>query len=319
MPIQLMNLPVSPEYHQTRLDVFLANCHPDLSRKKAAALIESGAVRVDDRLVITKAFLVSAGQTVAIDRPTTVLAASPDETHFLAVLYEDDDLAAVIKPGGVHSAPQRGGERGTLAQFLLARFPEMAAVGFSPLEPGLCHRLDFWTSGVLLAAKKQPIFKAVRLAFDLHEIKKEYLALCAGSPPDRFRIEAPIAHPTRRAAHVVTDEKKGRGAVPAATEFETLEHFAHAALVRAVCHTGAMHQVRAHLKEAGHPLLGDTVYGGPPEPDKRFWLHAATIELPHPRTRRPLFVECPLPADFEARLAALHGENPPETEEMDED
>lgn len=319
MSNQPISLPVPADYHQARLDVFLANCHPDLSRKKAAALIETGAVRVDGRLIVTKAFAVQSGQMVAIDRPTTVLSASPDETHFLAILFEDDDLVAVIKPGGVHSAPQRGGERGTMAQFLLARYPEMGAVGFSPLEPGLCHRLDFWTSGILLAAKKQPVFKAMRLAFEMHEIDKEYQALVAGAPPDRFRVEAPIAHPTRRSPRVVTDEKKGRGGVPAATDFETLERYPESALVRAVCHTGAMHQVRAHLKESGHPLVGDTLYGGPPEPDKRFWLHAARIEFPHPRDRRRRAVECELPTDFEKRLSLLRGENPSERKESLED
>ena len=276
---------------------------PGVSRRQAAALVAAKAVRVDGR-VAAKGATLAAGQVVEVLVPPESAAARPDDACPLAILCEDDALVAVAKPAGVHSAPLRAADRGTVAQALLARWPQMAGVGFSPREPGLCHRLDFWTSGVLLAAKSPAAFAAVRRAFVDHRVRKEYLALVAGAPPAQWRTEAPIAHPARRAAKVRTTAAHGRGVVEAATEFTRLRQADGFALVRARCATGAMHQVRAHAAHAGFPLLGDELYGGPPEPDGRFWLHAAVLELPHPQSGELLRLTCEPPADFLRRNEA---------------
>jgi 23S rRNA pseudouridine1911/1915/1917 synthase len=174
----------------------------------------------------------------------------------------------------------------------------MAEIGARPNEPGVCHRLDYWTSGVLLAARTSPAFTAVRAAFAAHWVNKTYLALCAGSPPESFKVDRPIGHPARRATHVVVGADKGRGARPAVTEYTVLAQYADCALVRAVCATGAMHQVRAHAAYAGFPLVGDTLYGGPAVAEGRFWLHAYSLALPHPVNGQTLELICPPPATF---------------------
>ncbi len=288
---------VGAEHTDQRLDQFVAEV-TGVSRKRAMALIADGAVRVDGR-VLPKGTTLAAGQQVAVV-VAEFGAASPDHELAPAVLYLDDDLVAVDKPAGRHSAPQRAHETGAVAQALLARFPEMDGVGFSPLEPGICHRLDFWTSGVLLAARNQSAFRAVRDAFDRHAVRKEYLALVAGEPPRAFQVDAPIAHPSRRAARVVVGDEKGRGVVPARTEFEVLDQRPGYALLRADCATGAMHQIRAHAAHAGFPLLGDELYGGPPEPSGRFWLHASQLVLPW--RGQSLRIRAELGPDFEHRL-----------------
>jgi len=294
-----LTLATSAECAGARLDVFLAANVPGLSRHKAVGLIEAGKVLVDGRRVFLKGMMLSTGQRVEVWREDEAAPTSDDGCP-LAILYEDDELVAVDKPAGRHSAPQRAGETGTVAQALLARYPQMAGVGFSPREPGLCHRLDYWTSGVLLAAKSQAMFDAVRAAFERHEVRKEYLALASGGPPERFVVDAPIAHPARRAARVSVGAKHGRGAIEARTEFVVVQRGPAFTLLRAICQTGAMHQIRAHAAHAGFPLLGDEIYGGPPEPAGRFWLHAAVLGLA--RADAPLLVECILPADFAARM-----------------
>jgi 23S rRNA pseudouridine1911/1915/1917 synthase len=229
----------------------------------------------------------------------------PPENPRLTVLFEDTHLVAVAKPAGCHASPQRPDETGTVTQRLVAQYPQLAGVGFSPREPGVCHRLDYWTSGVLVAAKDQTSFAAVRQAFDQHAVKKTYLALVTGAPPDSLAADAEISHRSRRSKKVLVGDRRGRGAMPARTEFFVMQRGATVALVRAVCTTGAMHQVRAHAAHAGFPLLGDVLYGGPAEPDGRFWLHAASVEWPHPQTGARLTIEAPLPDDFRARLAQL--------------
>jgi 23S rRNA pseudouridine1911/1915/1917 synthase len=288
------------------LDAFLVEALPGLSRRRAAELIAAGRARVDGRRA-AKGARLAAGQRVELAEAPAIKRAAPDADCPLEVVYEDAHLIAVNKPAGRHSAPQRASDRGAVAQALLARFPEMAGVGFSPWEPGLCHRLDFWTSGVLLAAKNQPAFAAARRAFERHAVRKEYLALCAGSPPDSFAVDAPIAHPSRRSQRVIVGSR-GRGAVAAKTEFTVAQRSPGFVLVRAACSTGAMHQVRAHAAHAGHPLLGDELYGGPREPDGRFWLHAAVLALAPlnvARVLQPAFaapIEAPLPRDFLGRI-----------------
>jgi len=292
-----------------RLDAFLTEIRPGLSRRQAAALIAAGGVRIDGKKA-AKGTMLAPGRVVELLTEPARQAAQPDDACPLTILYEDEALLAVAKPAGYHSAPLRAADRATVAQALLAHWPELAGVGFSPLEPGLCQRLDFWTSGVLVAAKSADVFAAVRAAFAEHRVRKEYLAFCAGAPPDSWRADAPIAHPARRSPRVETRPAHGRGARPATTQFTRLRQLPGFALVRAECATGAMHQVRVHAAHGGFPLLGDELYGGPPEPEGRFWLHAAVLELPHPRTRALLRIACDPPSEFLRRIGILTTEGP---------
>lgn len=294
---------VAPTEQGFRLDVYLTRVIPGLSRQKAMAWIATGAVRVDGRRAAKGQILV-AGQVVAWTAPPQTAAVADDDCP-LVVLLETEHLVAVAKPAGRHSAPQHADDRGTVAQALLARYPRLAGVGFSAMEPGLCHRLDFWTSGVLLAAKDQDTFRAIRVMFEQHRVRKEYLALVQGAPPPRVVMDEPIVHTSRHAPRVRVGEVRGRGALPACTEFLLQQADRGYGLVKAVCSTGAMHQVRAHAAHAGFPLLGDTLYGGSPEPDDRFWLHAASLALPQPDGRETLYLVCPPPPEFLARQEQL--------------
>jgi 23S rRNA pseudouridine1911/1915/1917 synthase len=207
----------------------------------------------------------------------------------------------VDKPAGVPCQPLSSGETGTVANALVARYPEMATVGDDPREAGLCHRLDVETSGVLLAARNRPVWEALRAAFSGdREVEKRYLALVKGPLADEGVIEVPLAH---AGDHVRPDFAAGR---PARTEFKVLARKGPFALVQVQLVTGVLHQVRAHLAGVGAPIVGDTLYDGPPEPGlSRFFLHAAALGVVHPVSGRQLTVQSPLPPAL-AEVLARH-------------
>ncbi|MBZ0270747.1 RluA family pseudouridine synthase [bacterium] len=297
-----LTLIVRAEFAGMRADRALAALIPGLSRRAAADLCRAGLVtRAGRRLRPGDA--LSEGDAIAADLAPVIGGIAPDDFP-LDVLYQDDALVAVNKPAGRHTVPLRPGDRGTLAQALAARYPEMAGAGGDPREGGVCHRLDLWTSGVLVAARTANDFAAVRAAFGAGSIRKTYLAIVAGAPPDAFDVDAPIGHPSRRAPRVAVGGK-GRGVVPARTRFAVIERVGETAIVRAYCATGAMHQVRAHAAHAGFPLVGDTLYGGPPHPAGRYFLHAHTIELPHPRTGETMSIHAPPPEEFPVAIGEM--------------
>ncbi len=254
---------------------------------------------------------------------------SPPVPPGLEVLYADSELIALDKPAGLHTAPSRAGED-TLLGRLLARFPEVAALpGRKPGEPGLLHRLDRGTSGVVLAARTPEAYGRLLADFDAGRVRKEYQAVCvplaagvrpaSGEPPaagvhpgQRLVLESRFAPwgPGRKKVRVVplgASEPHARGrsrrrAAPGVyrTEAEVLEVRAGVALVRAVILRGFRHQVRAHLSHLGLPLLGDELYGhrAPWGASPRLCLHASAVELAHPADGRRLRIEAPLPPDF---------------------
>ena len=236
----------------------------------------------------------------------------------LVVLYADADLIALDKPAGRHTAPLRPGETGTMLGEAIGRFPEIAGLsGIKSVEPGLLHRLDRDTSGVVVVARNAAAFQNLRAQFRAGRVRKEYLALCvpqAGSAPvwpvqagQRFVLESRFAPygPGRRKVRVVpagADGGAGREASPGTyrTEAEVLEARGPRVLVRAVIVRGFRHQVRAHLAHLGLPIAGDPLYGVPVPPGTRgrLYLHASAVELRHPDGGRPLCIRSPLPPDF---------------------
>jgi len=289
---------VDTEMEGSRLDSFLVRAVPGLSRKKAALLLDKGDVLVNGRPGV-KSDILCAGWRVTVLNPVPEAHASPDPDVKFDLIYEDREIVIVAKPAGMHTVPHSIGEKGTLAQGLLARYPEMADVGASPMEPGVCHRLDYWTSGLVVAARDRETFRKIREAFAAHKIRKTYLAIATGHPPDAFSVDAQIGHPSRRSGRVIVGEKRGRSAVAAKTAFRTQKYFEEVALVGAECSTGAMHQVRAHIAHAGFPIVGDELYGGPPTPAGRFYLHAYSIEIEGQSFRQePVKATCPPPDDF---------------------
>lgn len=281
----------------SRLDRFIG-ARLQLSRARLKELFEAGGVRVDGRRA-QKGAAVAPGQVVVVEHEATPPGAVPDAALGLSVLHEDPALVVVDKPAGVPCQPLAGGERGTVANALVARYPEMAGLGDDPREAGLCHRLDVETSGVLLAARTRPAWEALRAAFGAEgQVEKRYLALVAGPLAEAGVIEVPLAH---AGDHVRPDFAQGR---PARTGFQVLARRGAYALVQVQLVTGVLHQVRAHLAAVGAPIAGDPLYGGPPEPGLgRFFLHAAALGLTHPATGKRLTVQSPLPPALEEVLA----------------
>ena len=283
--MSVAELEIEEEDAGLRVDVILVRRVPELSRARAKALIEEGAVRVDGRRV-KKSYIVSVGDRVTLEKTPGLVDfyAAPDSGLALDVLVETDGYVVVDKPAGVPTHPLKEGELGTLAGALVARYPEMRDVGYSRREPGILHRLDNDTSGVVLAARDQTTFERLREQLQEGQIEKRYLARCQGSVPAPIVIDTPIANDPRdrRRVRVCKDprEIKRLRAQPAQTEILTSTRAEHGSLIEVRANNARRHQIRAHLASIGHPLLGDPLYGGPPlAPPNRHLLHALSIQL----------------------------------------
>lgn len=243
----------------------------------------------------------------------------------LSVLYEDGELIALDKPAGLHTAPLRPGEADTLLGRVLARYPEVARLpGIKPQEPGLLHRLDRDTSGVVLVARTAAAFRRLREQFEAGQAPKEYAAICfrgeraAGLPPwggpgraaGRLRIESRFAPwgPGRRKVRVILPADEGKKAAREAapdryvTEAQVVAMRGPLALVRVYLARGFRHQVRVHLAHLGLPIAGDPLYGRPVPAGwpARMYLHAAVLAIRHPARGTPLELRAPLPPEFAA-------------------
>jgi 23S rRNA pseudouridine1911/1915/1917 synthase len=247
-------------------------------------------VRVNGR-VARKGDRVAPGDVVEIGAvPSRAdLAPVPQPELPLSVLHLDAALVALDKPAGMPSHPLRAGERGTLANALVARHPECVAAGADPREAGLVQRLDGGTSGAIVAARTAESWRALREAFRRHLVRKEYLALVAARVEEDAVVELPIAHDRARGG-----ARAGEG-LPARTEVHPLGAAGRFTVLRCVATTGRIHQVRAHLAARGWPIVGDALYGGEPAPG--YFLHAWRLALPGGPT-----IEAPLPASWRERI-----------------
>ena len=235
----------------------------------------------------------------------------------LVVLFEDASMIALDKPAGLHSAPLRAGETETLLARVIERYPEVGALpGVKPVEPGLVHRLDRDTSGIVLVARTPGAFAALREQFDAGEARKEYRAVCRGAPdvPVRARLEirsrfAPFG-PGRRMVRVVLPETKGARVLREAsqvvyfTEARIEARQGERVFLSVELRVGFRHQVRAHLSHLGFPIYGDPLYGVPvpEEAPQRMYLHACGISLRHPESGEPMRLESALPEEFRAMM-----------------
>lgn len=240
------------------------------------------------------------------------------------IIHEDDALLVIDKPAGMPSVSLKEGEVGTLASWILQSFPDQIGLDRGVLEAGLIHRLDNETSGVIIAAKTQHIYDLLKAQFDAEEVKKEYVALVLGDPPDNGRITDPIAHHPRKKKKMMvcrtTADSKALKSRPAITEFNlqkrygstnATSHRAHYALLSVIIKTGVRHQIRAHLASIGNPIAGDRLYQNPRirKNDvldlKRHFLHAKRISFVHPSTGSLVEFSSALPADLSFALRRL--------------
>lgn len=279
-----------------RLDAFLHEALRELPRRLLRRVIAEGGVRVNGRRAAKGTRLGPGDRVTLPDLPRGI---APEPALAVPVVYEDESLAVLDKPSGMPAHALDPRQRGTAAAFVLARWPETAAVG-DPFAPGLAHRLDAGTSGLLLVARTPAAFASLRRALVARRIEKHYLAVVAGRAADAD-LDVPLAHDPRNRRRMIA-ARPGDRAWPATTHVRVVGAGAERSLVAVTMRTGVTHQVRAHLALAGHPVLGDALYGGPPAelPPGRHALHAAALVLPHPADGRPLRVESALPADLQA-------------------
>jgi len=305
-----------------RLDVFLASALGGASRSHAARLVRDGQVLVDGRPA-AKGADVTAGSTVIVRAfvPPAEREVPANPELPVHVVHEDADVVVLDKPPGLPTHPNRFDDDHTVVSFLLARYPEIRGVGDDRLRPGIAHRLDTDTSGLLVAARTRAAYDHLRHQFDLRHVEKDYLALVLGVPRAlEGEIDLPLGHhpsDPRRMVAVTGERVRTRGDPrPARTRYETIERFGtEFALLRVATLSGRMHQVRVHLDAIGHPLAGDVLYLGPRRRKRdssgleRHFLHAARLAFEHPAGGR-LELRSPLPPDLAATLERLRARQP---------
>jgi 23S rRNA pseudouridine1911/1915/1917 synthase len=283
-----------------RLDVFLSRVLPSLTRSRVKRLIDDGHVSVPGERV-KPALRLEAGQRVTVDLPASAPSRAEPEPIALDVLYEDRDILAVNKPAGMTVHPAPGHYTSTLVNAILAHCKDLSGIG-GVLRPGIVHRLDRDTSGVILVAKNDAAHNALARQMKDRSIEKTYVALVEGTPkPPQGVIEAPIARDPRHRQRMAIVEG-GRDAV---TAYRVVERFAGVSVVEAKPKTGRTHQIRVHFAAIGHPIVGDKVYGKRSPLIDRQFLHARGISFDHPRTGERMRIEAPLPPDLARALALL--------------
>lgn len=293
---------VSPEAAGTRLDTFLAG--PLGSRARAQSLIEADGVSVDGRLA-RKRHLVRAGELIEVQETQAPLAADASPAPF-ALAYEDEHLMVVDKPAGVVVHPARGHHSGTLVQALAER----GAGGGESERPGIVHRLDRDTSGLLVVAKSDSVHRVLKQSLAARRLHREYLALVDGHPSARTgTIDAPIGRDRRDRVLISLESDAPRDA---RTHFEIKRLLPSAALLAVVLDTGRTHQIRVHMAAIGHPVCGDPQYGVAGRFGlARQFLHAWRLMFEHPVTGAQLDLRSPLPGDLQAALARAESESEP--------
>jgi 23S rRNA pseudouridine1911/1915/1917 synthase len=280
-----------------RLDRFLAGVAEVGSRAAAERLLDEGGVLVDGAAQV-KSYRLAGGEEVSFDPPGPVAATVAPEQMELRIVYEDAHLLVVDKSAGVVVHPAPGHATGTLVHGLVGH---AAAGGDEPERPGIVHRLDRDTSGLLVVARSAEAHRRLQSLLRRRDLKREYLALVVGRPRSRTgRIEAPIGRDRTNPLRQSLDTANPRDAV---TLFEVAEVFPRHALLRVSLETGRTHQIRVHLAAIDLPVAGDPTYGRPAELglDRQF-LHAARLAFPHPITEEPVDVSSPLPPDLALAL-----------------
>jgi 23S rRNA pseudouridine1911/1915/1917 synthase len=292
-----------------RLDVCVAGAVEGLSRSHAKRLIETGFVLVEGEEA-KPASKIRAGDEIEVTVPPPEATEVAPEAIPLDVLYEDEWLIAVNKPAGMVVHPAAGNWTGTLVNALLHHCSSLSESG-EPTRPGIIHRLDKDTSGVIVAAKQSETHWRLAEQFAAREVVKEYRVLVGGAVNEaRLVVSTRIERHPKERKRMRASADSGR---EAETVFELIERFEDAAYLRALPKTGRTHQIRIHCAHIRHPVLGDEVYGRGKAEKKlgldvpRQMLHAYRLAFTHPATGRRLELTAPLPADFEAVLAALRG------------
>ena len=296
-------LRASEESKNQRLDAFLASSLDGLTRSQATRLIESGEVAVDGRAV-SKSYKLAGGEDIAVTLPEPEPVEAVPQDIPLDVVYEDVDVIVVNKPSGMVVHPAPGHPDGTLVNALLYHCAgTLSGIG-GALRPGIVHRIDRDTSGLIIAAKNDAAHQYLSAQLADHTLARTYECIVVGAlREDRGTVDAPIArHPTDRKRMAVV--AGGREAV---THWEVIARYPGYTHVRCRLETGRTHQIRVHMAYIGHPILGDTVYGAKKEVPGLTGqcLHAVGLRFLHPRTHEVVELSCPLPDEFTRMLQKI--------------
>ena len=311
---------VEKDYCGTRLDRFLIHATEEMSRSYLQRLIRGGDVTVNDKATKQPSCLLRAGDSVCLTlpppRPLDTIA---PENIALDILHEDSHLIVLNKPPGMLVHPANGVNVGTLVNALLAHCTDLSGIG-GVERPGIVHRLDKDTSGILVVAKTDVVHRGLSVQFEEHSITRQYVAVVCGSPAETTRtIAAQIARSRRDRRRMTTVKTGGRHAV---THYEVLERYAQFSLVQLTLETGRLHQIRVHLQHIGYPVAGDAIYGGEQRALndagtaalkhalaglKRQALHARLLGFEHPATGENLTFSVPMPKDMQQVVDALRG------------
>jgi 23S rRNA pseudouridine1911/1915/1917 synthase len=304
-----MKLQPGPEDRGRRLDVFLAGRLPEMTRSQIQAMNQAGGIRIDERTE-KAGYKIRGGETIEVDlKPAAPSHLEPRQIP-LHIHYEDDDLAVVEKPAGMVVHPGSGTGDSTLVHALLFHFGRLSSSG-PPERPGIVHRLDKWTSGLLIVAKNDRAHARLGRFFQERSVEKTYIALVHGKlqkPTGEIEMNI-VRHSAIRTRMAV---ERGRGRV-AHTAYRLIEQVRGFSLVEVKIKTGRTHQIRVHFAAIGHPVVGDNVYGatayrrfveqhGDPG---RYFLHAGDLRFKHPETGADMHFHSPLPQELESLLTRL--------------
>lgn len=297
----------------TRLDVFLTarlGAAARLSRSKVQALIKAGKAKVNDEKE-TPHYALEAGDMIEADfpdAPTEDESLKPRADIKFGIVHEDDDIIVVEKPSGLLVHPAVKTDTTSLANALLAHFPAIATVGDAPERPGIVHRLDKEASGLLVVAKTQRAFDALKSQFQEHTVKKEYAVLVDGGPAqDSGTITLSVGRKTGDGKMAARPQPK-EGDREAITHYSVDQRYDRAALLTVRTDTGRTHQIRVHMNATGCPVVGDLLYGARREgrvKTSRLFLHAKSLAFAHPATGEMVSFTSPLPPELQAVLDTL--------------
>jgi 23S rRNA pseudouridine1911/1915/1917 synthase len=306
---------VADEHEGLRLDKFLAGEVPNHSRAQIQRLIDDGRVSLQRLKVVKANSLVRAGDTVTVEVPAAAPTTLVAEDLPLDILYDDPDVVVVNKPAGLVVHPGAGHATGTLVHALLHHVKDLSGIG-GEQRPGIVHRLDKGTSGVMVVAKHDQAHQELSRQFHDREVEKEYVALVWGVVNNRRRIDLPIGRDPVHREKVSTRARRARDAV---TRVTWARHLRGVTLIRVAIATGRTHQIRVHLGAIGHAIVGDAVYGGvharvshdirAVQRLTRPFLHAERLAFTHPRSGERMAFEAPLASDL---LSVLHEITPAE-------
>ena len=315
---------VPDESDGTRLDVFLTSVLPHHSRSQVQRLIKDGCVLVAGREARANQ-PVKSGQPIAVDVPEPVDPVPQPEALALPIVYQDAELIVVDKPAGMVVHPAAGHDSGTLVNALLHHVDDLSGIG-GEKRPGIVHRLDRGTSGLMVVAKNDRAHEELSRQFREREVEKEYIALTWGEVMAGRRIDAPIGRDPGNRKKMSSEPARLRRSREAVTRIVRAEHFGRVlTLAHVAIHTGRTHQIRVHLSAIGHPIVGDPLYGGVHRRvpgdiravtrlDRPF-LHAARLAFTHPMDKRRMEFESDLPGDLQRVLDDVRDAFNPELHE----